>query len=69
VSNVSPQGVVVLYGIKNVKIYAREIVASIGSKLEISTPNWNQEYKSTVTTGRNGEDGKNGVSGPQGGLS
>ena len=63
------QGVVVLYGIKNVKIYAREIIASMGSKLEISTPNWNQEYKSAVTTGRNGEDGKHGVAGPNGGFS
>jgi len=69
VSNISLQGVVVLYGIKNVKIYAREIIASMGSKLEVSAPNWNQEYKSAVTTGRNGEDGKRGVAGPNGGLS
>jgi len=41
----------------------------MGSKLEISAPNWNQEYKSAVTTGRNGEDGKHGVAGPQGELS
>jgi len=61
------QGVVVLRGIKNVKIYAREIVASRGSKIDVSAPDWNQQYTSAVIPGGNGEDGKHGVNGPRGG--
>jgi len=59
------EGVVVLRGIRNVKIYAREIVASTGSRLEISSPNWNQEYTSPVSAGHSGDDGNHGVHGPR----
>ena len=62
----SLQGVVILCGIRNVKIYAREIVGFEGSKVDISSPNWNQQYENAVVTGKNGEDGKHGVNGPRG---
>ena len=65
------QGEVAFYGIKTVKIYAREIVASSGSKIIVSTPNWNLEFSNVVATkpsgdGTDGEDGKDGKDGPQG---
>lgn len=58
---------VVLRGIRNVKINAREIVGSQGSKIVVSAPNWTQTFRS-VAAGGHGEDGKHGVSGPEGGL-
>ena len=65
------QGEVAFYGIKTVKIYAREIVASSGSKIIVSTPNWNLEFSNAVATkssgdGTDGQDGKDGKDGPQG---
>ena len=65
------QGEVAFYGIKAVKIYAREIVASSGSKIIVSTPNWNLEFSNAVATkssgdGTDGQDGKDGKDGPQG---
>lgn len=50
------------------KMYAREIVASAGSKIDFSAPNWNQVYKRRVVSGSDGEDGNHGTSGPQGKL-
>ncbi|XP_078343981.1 uncharacterized protein LOC144629619 [Oculina patagonica] len=59
------EGNVLLHGIRNVKIYAREIIASPGSRIDFSAPNWNQVYQLRVVTGSDGEDGKHGTSGPQ----
>lgn len=62
------QGEIILRGIRNVKMYAREIVASAGSKIDFSAPNWNQVYERRVVSGSNGENGNHGTSGPQGEL-
>lgn len=58
------QGTVALHGIDTVTIYARKIVASTGSKINFSAPNWDQDYRDL--TSQNGEDGKKGVGGPTG---
>ena len=54
-----------LIGIRNVKIYAREIVSASGNEIEFSAPNWDQRFETGVQTGRNGEDGNHGENGPQ----
>ncbi|KAL9957983.1 hypothetical protein ACROYT_G034943 [Oculina patagonica] len=59
------EGTVSLRGINSVKIYAREIVASTGSKIDFSAPNWNQFYRRGVSPGSNGENGKHGLGGPR----
>lgn len=45
-------------------------MAATGSKMIISTPNWNQEFPDLVPQangdGTDGEDGKNGKEGPRG---
>jgi len=61
------KGFVDFHGVKNVKIYARKIVAAIGSKIDFSAPDWN--WQSPPPSGGNGEDGKHGkhgFDGPQG---
>ena len=68
---VSSQGEVEFYGIRNIKIFAREIVASKGSKLKVITPDWMQEFEDTQRTqfngnGKDGEKGQDGEAGPQG---
>ena len=68
---VSSQGEVEFYGIRNIKIFAREIVASKGSKLKVITPDWIQEFEDTQRTqfdgnGKEGEKGQDGEAGPQG---
>ena len=60
------QGSVKLHGITNLKLYTRRIVASPGSQMDVSAPNWDQVYKTRVKTGQNGEDGKHGLDGPKG---
>ena len=62
----SLQNVVSLTGIRNIKIYAREIVGAPGTKTDVSAPNWDQRFETGVQTGRNGENGNNGEPGPQG---
>ena len=39
------QGVINVYGVKTMKIYVREIIASQGSALVFSTPDWTQMEK------------------------
>ena len=55
---------------RNVKIYAREIVATEGSKISFKTPDWEQEFSpiglENNVHGPNGENGNNGEVGPQG---
>ena len=61
------QGTIELFGIRRVNINAREIVGAAGSKIVVSSPNWNQQYKTpTLQTGKNGDDGNHGIEGPQG---
>ena len=48
------------------KIYARKIVASEKSRIDLSAPNWCQEFTNPVYPGSKGEDGEEGVNGPQG---
>lgn len=65
------QGEVEFYGIRNIKIFAREIVASKGSKLKVITPDWIQEFQDTQRTqfngnGKDGEKGQDGEAGPHG---
>ena len=61
-----------LSGIKTVNIFARKIIASANSKIILSTPNWIQNYANPITPGTvdtpssEGEQGKNGLAGPQG---
>ena len=55
-----------LYGIKNVKIYAREILSTPDGKLSFSTPNQPDVYKSPAGTGKPGKNGKGGLDGPKG---
>jgi len=55
------EGFVDFHGVKNVKIYARKIVAAIGSKIDFSAPDWN--WQSPPPSGGNGEDGKHGKHG------
>ena len=55
-----------LYGIKNVKIYAREILSTPEGKLSFSTPNQPDVYKSPAGTGKPGNNGKDGLDGPKG---
>ena len=55
-----------MHGITNLKLYTRRIVASPGSQLDFSAPNWNQVYKARVQTEKDGEDGKHGLDGPKG---
>ena len=62
----SSQNTVSLTGIRNVKIYAREIVGAPGTKIDVSAPSWDQQFQTGVQTGRNGEDGNHGEPGPQG---
>lgn len=59
------EGRVDIYGINRIKIYAREITAKYDSNVFFSAPNWNQEFKSRVVAGKDGEDGKNGINGPR----
>ena len=65
------QGEVSFYGIKKIKVFAREIVAASGSTLGVFTPNWKQTFSRPVATetngdGTKGEDGKHGPYGPKG---
>jgi len=60
------EGLVNFHGVKNVKIYARKIVAAKGSKIDFSAPVWN--LASPAPSGGNGEDGihgEHGIDGPQ----
>jgi len=59
------EGRVDIYGINHIKIYAREITVKYDSNVFFSAPNWNQQFKSRVVAGKNGEDGKNGINGPR----
>lgn len=68
---VSSQGEVEFYGIRNIKIFSREIVASKWSKLKVITPDWIQEFQDTQRTqcngnGKDGEKGQDGEAGPHG---
>ena len=52
-------------------MYAREIIASEGSEIVFSTPDWVQEFANPVAVknngdGTDGENGKDGEEGPQG---
>ena len=47
-------------------MYTRRIVTSPGSQLDISAPNWEQVYKTSVKPGKDGEDGYHGKDGPTG---
>ncbi|KAL9957993.1 hypothetical protein ACROYT_G034954 [Oculina patagonica] len=60
------KGTVALHGINTVTIYARKIVASAGSKIDLSAPNWDQNYRRVVSTSSNGVDGEHGVGGTTG---
>ena len=55
---------------RNVKIYAREIIATKGSKISFITPDWKQEFSpiglESNGDGANGGNGNNGEAGPQG---
>lgn len=56
-----------LRGIKHVRIFARDIVSAVDSKITFSSPNWDQQFSTpTPQTGRNGDNGENGIHGPQG---
>lgn len=55
-----------LYGIKNVKIYAREILSTPEGELSFSTPHQPDVYKSPAGTGKSGKNGKDGLDGPKG---
>lgn len=59
-------GSVKLYGIKELTVCARRIIATPGSELDISAPNWNQQFTNRVTTGADGEKGNDGIDGPKG---
>ena len=60
------QGRVHIYGIKEIKIYVRSLIAVYESKVFFSAPKWKEGFKTTVEAGMNGEDGKDGIDGPQG---
>ena len=60
------QGSVHFYGIKEIKIYVRSLIAAYESKVFFSAPKWKEGFKTTAEAGLNGEDGKNGIDGPQG---
>ena len=64
------QGEVAVYGVRNVKIYAREIIAAERSKIAFITPDWEQEFPpiglESNGDGSNGENGNSGEAGPQG---
>ena len=55
---------------RNVRIYAREIIATEGSKISFITPDWEQEFSpiglENNGDGANGGNGNNGEAGPQG---
>lgn len=55
-----------MYGIKELTVYARRIIATPGSELDISAPHWNQQFTNRVTTGADGEKGNDGIDGPKG---
>ena len=55
-----------LHGIRHLKVYGREIIASSGSRLDVSAPTWNQVYSRPISTGSTGENGKHGKDGPRG---
>ena len=55
-----------LHGIKQLRVFARQIIASRGSQLDVSTPDWNQEFARRVVFGVDGIDGKHGFDGPIG---
>lgn len=55
-----------MYGIKALTVCARRIIATPGSELDISAPNWNQQFTNRVTTGADGEKGNDGIDGPKG---
>lgn len=59
------EGSVKLYGIKELTVCARRIIATPGSELDISAPNWNQQFTNRVTTGADGEKGNDGIDGPK----
>ncbi|KAL9957971.1 hypothetical protein ACROYT_G034931 [Oculina patagonica] len=59
------EGPVKLHGIRNLKLYTRRIVASPGSQIDVSAPNWDQVYKTRVIAGTDGEDGYDGKDGPK----
>ena len=64
------QGEVAIYGVRNVKIYAREIIATERSKIAFITSDWELEFPPTGLEsngdGSNGENGNSGEAGPQG---
>ena len=64
------QGEVAIYGVRNVKIYAREIIAARRSKIAFITPDWEQEFPpiglESNGDGSNGANGNSGEAGPQG---
>ncbi|CAH3181554.1 unnamed protein product [Porites evermanni] len=64
-----PLGEVAIYGVRNVKIYAREIIAAETSKIAFITPDWEQEFPpiglESNGDGSNGENGNSGEAGPQ----
>ena len=60
------QGSVHIYGIKEIKIYVRSLIAAYESKIFFSAPKWKEGFKTTAEAGMNGEDGKDGIDGPQG---
>ena len=44
----------------------RSLIAAYESKVFFSAPKWKEGFKTTAEAGLNGEDGKNGIDGPQG---
>ena len=59
------QGRVFFYGIRQIKIFVRELTGAYHSDVYFSAPNWNKQYKRRVVVSMNGEDGKDGINGPQ----
>ncbi|KAJ7392019.1 hypothetical protein OS493_014955 [Desmophyllum pertusum] len=59
------QGPVQLLGIRSLKIFTRAVIGGAGSELDVSAPIWSDGvYTNRVTTGREGDDGKDGFNGP-----
>ena len=54
-----------MYGIKELTVFARKIIATNRSVLDISAPNWNQQFTNRVTAGADGEKGNDGIDGPK----
>lgn len=65
------QGVIEFYGLRNMTIFAREIVAKEGSKIKVITPGWIQNFPDTprknyARNGKDGIKGNDGEAGPNG---